>query len=160
MRLPPGVTFTSILAMTLRKLISAAALTAALLLPVNSFAADDNSKNIPIGVQELKSGATINVDKAPGHLVVIDFNATWCGPCRRFSPIFKAAAQKYKGEVEFVSVDIDRHQHLAQSIGITSVPTLLFIRADGKLYSWVGFLPQEDFFKAIDQLKSDKNVTK
>lgn len=142
--------------MIIRKLLSAAILTVALAIPaVASTAAD----SIPAGVQELKKGETIDIKKAPGHLVVIDFNATWCGPCRRFSPIFKAAAQKFKNEVEFVSVDIDRHRDFAQSLGITSVPTLLFIRADGKLFSWVGFLPQDEFFKAIEQLKSDKDVT-
>ena len=121
-----------------------------------STVAGNEHKNFTV----LNDDSKYRTDTKVERLTILDFNATWCGPCRRFSPIFKAAAQKYKGEVEFVSVDIDRHQHLAQSIGITSVPTLLFIRADGKIYSWVGFLPQEEFFKAIEQLKSNKDVTK
>ncbi len=144
--------------MTLRKFFSAVLFAAALITPLASSATQPAA--IPDGVQILKKGTTYDVNKAPGHLVVIDFNATWCGPCRRFSPIFKEAAEKYKGQVEFISVDIDQHQPLARNLGITSVPTLLFIRADGKIYSWVGFLPKEDFFKAIDQLKDNNTVTK
>ena len=144
--------------MKFRKFFSAVLFAAALITPSVSTAAQTEA--IPDGVQILKKGTTYDVNKAPGHLVVIDFNATWCGPCRRFSPIFEEAAEKYKGQVEFISVDIDQHQPLARNLGITSVPTLLFIRADGKIYSWVGFLPQEDFFKAIDQLKDNKPVTK
>ncbi|MDE6543646.1 MAG: thioredoxin family protein [Muribaculaceae bacterium] len=144
--------------MKFRKIFSALLFAAALITPSVSTAAQPEA--IPDGVQILKKGTTYDVNKAPGHLVVIDFNATWCGPCRRFSPIFEEAAEKYKGQVEFISVDIDQHQPLARNLGITSVPTLLFIRADGKIYSWVGFLPQEDFFKAIDQLKDNKSVTK
>ncbi len=144
--------------MTLRKFFSAVLFAAALITPLASSATQPAA--IPDGVQILKKGTTYDVNKAPGHLVVIDFNATWCGPCRRFSPIFKEAAERYKGQVEFISVDIDQHQPLARNLGITSVPTLLFIRADGKIYSWVGFLPKEDFFKAIDQLKDNNIVTK
>ena len=144
--------------MKFRKFFSAVLFAAALITPSVSTAAQTEA--IPDGVQILKKGTTYDVNTAPGHLVVIDFNATWCGPCRRFSPIFEEAAEKYKGQVEFISVDIDQHQPLARNLGITSVPTLLFIRADGKIYSWVGFLPQEDFFKAIDQLKDNKPVTK
>lgn len=138
--------------MTLRGFLAATAFAASLLFTPAAFA--EQLAAIPTGVQVLKQGSTYDINKAPGHLVVIDFNATWCGPCRRFSPIFKEAAEKYKGQVEFISVDIDKHQPMARNLGITSVPTLLFIRADGKIYSWVGFLPQEEFFKAIDQLKA------
>lgn len=144
--------------MILRKILSAVLFAAALITPSVSSATSPEA--IPDGVQILKKGTTYDINKAPGHLVVIDFNATWCGPCRRFSPIFEEAAGKYKGQVEFISVDIDQHQPLARNLGITSVPTLLFIRADGKIYSWVGFLPKDDFFKAIDQLKDNKPVTK
>lgn len=125
----------------------------AFIISIAAFAPAAAQQKIPAGVQVLAAGKSYNVDKAPGHLVVIDFNATWCGPCRRFEPIFKAAAQKYKGEVEFLSVDIDKHQHMVQNLGIRSVPTLLFIQPDGKLNTWVGFLPQDKFFEAIDQLK-------
>ena len=137
--------------MILRNVFIVAIIAIAHIIPMQSYAVDNS---IPTGVQILKEGTTYDLTKAPGHLVVIDFNATWCGPCRKFSPIFKSAADKYKGEVEFISVDIDRHKKLTRDIGITSVPTLLFICSDGKIYSWVGLLPQEEFFKAIDKLKS------
>lgn len=112
-----------------------------------------NDTGIPVGVQELPENMTYDVDKAPGHLVVIDFNATWCAPCRNFAPIFEEASQQFAGEVEFISVNVDQHQELVQKLGIQSIPFLLFIQPDGKLNSWVGFLPQEEFIKAIKELK-------
>ncbi|MCH5247267.1 MAG: redoxin family protein [Muribaculaceae bacterium] len=119
---------------------------------------EQEQKEIPVGVQVLQQGQTYDLKKAPGHLVVIDFNAIWCAPCMQFTPIFEEAAQKYAGKVEFISVDVDKHQKLAQQLGITSIPFLLFIQPDGKFNSWVGFLPQTEFEKAIDQfLGVDKN---
>lgn len=108
---------------------------------------------IPVGVRELPAGISYNLDQKPGHLVVIDFNADWCGPCRQFAPIFQAAAKKYAGEVEFLSVDVETHQAMCQQLGIQSIPYILFIQPDGTFNSWVGFLPEKEFLKAIDQLK-------
>lgn len=115
--------------------------------------ADSSASAIPTGVQVLKKGSTYDVNKAPGHLVVIDFNATWCGPCLRFAPIFEETAEEFAGSVEFISIDIDQHQNMAQELGITSIPTILFIQPDGKLNMWVGFLPKAELVKAINQLK-------
>lgn len=108
---------------------------------------------IPVGVQVLPEGQTYNINQAPGHLVVLDFNATWCAPCLQFAPIFEEAAQQFAGEVEFISVDVETHQQLVQQLGIVSIPYLVFIRPDGTLNTWVGFLPQTEFIKAINELK-------
>lgn len=116
---------------------------------------DENktTDGIPVGVYELPANMTYDINQAPGHLVVIDFNASWCVPCLRFAPIFEQAAQQFAGEVEFISVNVEQHQELVQQLGITSIPYIVFIQPDGKINSWVGFLPEEEFIKAINELK-------
>lgn len=109
--------------------------------------------SIPVGVQVLPPDETINLKDKPGHLVVIDFNATWCAPCLEFAPIFEEAAEEYAGQVQFVSVDVDQHQELVQQLGIRSIPFIVFMGADGQLNTWTGFLPKADFYKAINELK-------
>ena len=116
----------------------------------------EQTSAIPTGVQVLQPDETYNVDQAPGHLVVIDFNAVWCAPCLRFMPIFEQAAEKYHGKVEFISVNVDQHQELVQQLGISSIPFIVFIQPDGKLNTWVGFLPETEFYKAIDQFLAQK----
>lgn len=113
----------------------------------------DAAGKIPEGVQELPAGQTYDINRKPGHLVVIDFNADWCAPCLRFMPIFAEAADTFAGEVEFISVDVEQHQELVQQLGITSIPLIVFIQPDGKINSWNGFLPKKEFFAAIEQLK-------
>ena len=123
-------------------------------MPDSTFVAVPNAdSSIPVGVQILPANQSYDVNQAPGHLVVIDFNADWCAPCRQFAPIFEAAAQKFAGQVEFISVDVETHQELVQQLGIVSIPYLVFIQPDGTLNTWVGFLPQQEFVKAIEELK-------
>ena len=64
--------------------------------------------------------------------VVVDFFATWCGPCKMLSPILDSVMEQYEGMVRFVKVDIDLYSDLAEKYEIQSVPTLLFF-SDGKL---------------------------
>lgn len=64
--------------------------------------------------------------------VLVDFSATWCGPCRMLLPILEAAAKTYAGEIKFVKVDVDDSGDIAATYSIRGVPTLLFFK-DGKV---------------------------
>lgn len=59
--------------------------------------------------------------------VVIDFNATWCGPCQKYAPTFHKVADEYAGKVKFVSVDVDKAPAVAALFGVTSIPATLFL---------------------------------
>jgi thioredoxin len=91
--------------------------------------------------------------KFEGNLpVIIDFYATWCGPCRQLSPLVEEMAKKYDGKIVVYKVDTDKEQQLAQSMGIQSLPTLLFIPAKGQPRSTVGAIPKETLEKAIAEV--------
>ena len=60
--------------------------------------------------------------------VVVDFWATWCGPCRQLAPTLKAVAEQFKGQVRVAKVDIDSNPELTQRFRIQGVPTLLFVK--------------------------------
>lgn len=64
--------------------------------------------------------------------VVLDFFATWCGPCRLLSPVLEELAAQYRDEVRFCKVNVDEQPDLAARFGIASIPTLLFFK-DGEI---------------------------
>ncbi len=91
--------------------------------------------------------------KFEGNLpVIIDFYASWCGPCRVLSPLVEEIAKKYDGKIVVYKVDTDKEQELAQSMGISSLPTLLFIPAKGQPRSSVGAVPNETLEKAVREV--------
>lgn len=91
--------------------------------------------------------------KFEGNLpVIIDFYATWCGPCRTLSPLVEEMAKKYDGKIIVYKVDTDKEQNLAQSMGISSLPTLLFIPTKGQPKSSIGAVPTETLEKAIREV--------
>lgn len=83
------------------------------------------------------------------QLVIVDFNATWCGPCQRFAPIFHDAAEKYAGKIKFISVDVDACPEVAKKYGVSSIPQITYIKPDGTVDSHVGLMSAEEFDAAI-----------
>ena len=73
--------------------------------------------------------------------VVIDFFATWCGPCRNLAPSIERLASEYEGRVKVLKVDVDKNQALAEAARIMSIPTLFFIDLDGNIERVVGGMP-------------------
>lgn len=104
------------------------------------------------GVTELSDDNALRPDTKVAKLTVVDFNATWCGPCKMLAPVFEQAAEKFAGKVDFVSVDIDKCTATANAFSVQAVPTVVILRPDGKSVSYVGtqdLLPAEKFEKIV-----------
>lgn len=82
---------------------------------------------------------------------VIDFYATWCGPCRQLAPTMEKLAQKYEGKVDIYKVDVDKEKELAGLFGITSIPTLLFVPQDTVPMIAQGVLPEATLTEVIEK---------
>ena len=83
--------------------------------------------------------------------VLIDFRATWCGPCKAIAPIIEEIAAEYEGKVKVGKVDVDQNQNTAMQFGVRSIPTLLVLK-DGKVSQHiVGAVPKENITKVLDE---------
>lgn len=105
-------------------------------------------ETVPV-VIELAKGANPNATDGKG--MVIDFNATWCGPCKKFAPHFEAVAARNQEKAVFYSIDVDQHPELAARYGVESIPMVVYIAPDGSYNTTVGYLDEAQFASAVAQ---------
>ena len=86
-------------------------------------------------------------------MVIVDFWAPWCGPCRGFAPVYEKASEAHP-EVVFAKVNTDEQQELAGGFGIRSIPTLMVFREKVILFQQAGALPGNALEQVITQAKS------
>ena len=85
-------------------------------------------------------------------LVVFDFTATWCGPCKMIAPLMDKLAEEYEGRVKVVKVDLDQNQSLAKRLGIRSIPAVMIYKNGTLMETIVGVTPYETFTTAVTKL--------
>lgn len=89
-----------------------------------------------------------------GGVVVVDFWATWCGPCRMIAPAIEKLADEYAGKAVVGKIDVDQEEDLAREFGIMSIPCVVILK-DGAEYSrLVGARPYSSFAQALDEALS------
>ena len=93
-----------------------------------------------MATQEL-TAATFDEVVEGADLVLIDFWASWCGPCRRFAPVYESVSERHDDAV-FAKVDTEAETELSRAFGVSSVPTLVIIRERVVLYAQPGALPE------------------
>ncbi|MGI9666329.1 MAG: thioredoxin [Acidimicrobiia bacterium] len=107
--------------------------------------------------------ATIDITQESLHetiesndIVLIDFWAEWCGPCRMFGPTYEKVSERYQNDdlkIAFAKVDTEAEQELAAGFGIRSIPTLVAFRDQIGVFSQPGALPEEALEDLIGQIK-------
>ncbi len=83
---------------------------------------------------------------------IIDFYASWCGPCKTIAPILEDLAKDYDGQIYIYKIDTEAEQGLAAAFGIRSIPTLLFCPMNGTPQMVQGAMPKDAFKKAIEEV--------
>lgn len=91
--------------------------------------------------------------------VIVDFYATWCGPCKRVAPVLEELQEEYGDAIQIYKVDTDKARAVSAAFGISSLPSFLFIPAKGQPQMAKGALPKATFVKALSEIMGVKEVT-
>lgn len=89
---------------------------------------------------------------------IIDFYATWCGPCKSLAPVLEELAGEYEGKIYIYKVDVDKERELAGVFGVQSIPTLLFIPMEGEPTIMQGARPKASLKETIESLLLKNDV--
>ena len=89
------------------------------------------------------------VEAAP--LAMVDFWASWCGPCKMLSPVVEAIGAQYEGKVLVGKVNVDEEPNLAARFGLMSIPTVVFLKNGREFDRKVGVMPPDSFTSVLDK---------
>lgn len=101
---------------------------------------------------EIIGNSTNFNDLISGDLVLVDFFATWCGPCKMLSPVLAELAND-RSELSIVKVDIDESSDLSRQLGVMSVPTLMLFKKGNLVATQSGYMPKELLSRWIESNK-------
>lgn len=87
---------------------------------------------------------------------IVDFYAVWCGPCNKLSPLVEEVAKEYSGKIVVYKVDTDKEKVLTRNMGISDLPTLLFIPVNGKPQAAMGLIPKETLINKVNTVLLNK----
>ncbi len=85
-----------------------------------------------------------------GKLMMVDFWAAWCGPCRMLGPVVEKLAEKYDGKATVAKVNVDEEQELAMRYGVMSIPTVVFFKDGKEIARKVGVMPEKAFADVLE----------
>ena len=80
---------------------------------------------------------------------VVDFYATWCGPCKMFGPIFEEVGEQEN--INFVKIDVDKNPEIAREYGVMTIPTIISFDKGKEVKRHIGFMSKEEFIKFINE---------
>jgi len=106
------------------------------------------SEHIVTGTDENFATEVENFD----GVAMIDFWATWCGPCLAIAPAVEELAEEYAGKIKVVKVNVDENPNVAAKYGIRGIPTLLFFKSGEVADQVVGALPKKRLKKTVDKV--------
>ncbi|MGM9961044.1 MAG: thioredoxin [Allobaculum sp.] len=107
-----------------------------------------------MAIRQIKSVDDFKEIVENNKLVLVDFFATWCGPCKMLHPVLETVSKKLEGDVVVAQADIDLNQDLANAFRVQSVPTLIFFK-DGKgVLATAGYMDEAGLMRFIDAAKA------
>ena len=119
---------------------------------------ETRSKTIQINKQEFIT-QIMDFEKNPNEWIylgnkpcIIDFYASWCGPCAMIAPILNQLANEYEGKINIYKVDTEVERELAAAFGIRSIPTLIFCPTNDNPHQFNGGMPKDEFDRVIKEL--------
>ena len=87
---------------------------------------------------------------------VVDFNAVWCGPCRKMIPILEQLAKEFSGKVDFYSLNVDNNKDLAVALGVRNIPLIIFCPMSGNPSATVGLQDYDTILSKINEILAEK----
>lgn len=87
---------------------------------------------------------------------VVDFNAAWCGPCRKITPILEQLAGEFSGKVDFYSINVDNNRDLAVALGVRNIPLIIYCPMTGDPMATVGLQDYDTILSKINEILGEK----